>query len=174
MSTRRRVFAALVPPAELVAALADRLGPLAIPGRLVPPENWHITLRFAGQIDPVAYERWVAALDQDIATSPLTLRLGGLGAFPRPRKATVVWVGVHSERLGDLAAEVEEAAQAAGLEPEERPFRGHLTLSRVRPYRDVTDLIETEPLGLTWRVEEVKLMASEGGRYRVLEGFPLG
>ncbi|MGH8948172.1 MAG: 2'-5' RNA ligase family protein, partial [Acidimicrobiia bacterium] len=58
-----RIFVAVSLPDEIRMALADRLESVEMPGRAVPPENWHITLRFVGRADEVAIDRMLAALD---------------------------------------------------------------------------------------------------------------
>lgn len=169
-----RVFAAVVPPPEVVAALDDRLENLSIPGRPVPPPNWHLTLRFIGKVDEVRYQRWLGAIDSAALPSPFRVTLGGLGAFPRPARATVLWVGVEGDQLSDLATVVDEAAAEAGLGGEERPFRPHLTISRVRPPADVRPLIDAgDGWKLPFRVREFHVMAALGSRYRVYETFSL-
>lgn len=161
-------------------ALADRLRHLDLPGRVAPPENWHLTLRFLGLVATTAYERFVSSLDRADLGAPFRVGLHGLGAFPRPGRATVVWVAVGKgeDRLEELARIGEEAAQAAGIDPEERPFRAHLTLSRVRPPVDVSALVEAVPeLGLEWTCDEVVVYRSHlgrgGARYEPLETFAL-
>lgn len=169
-----RVFAAVVPPPEVVAALDHRLDDLSIPGRPVPPPNWHLTLRFIGKVDEVAYQRWLGGMDSAALPSPFRVTLSGLGAFPRPARATVLWVGVKGDLLGDLATVVDVAAEEAGLGREERPFRPHLTISRVRPPADVRPLIDADHgWKLPFRVKEFHVMAAMGSRYRVYETFSL-
>ncbi len=179
-----RLFVAVTPSVharELLAAqLADATGGKPLPGRVVPPENWHLTLRFLGWSDEVARERVTAGLDQADLGEGFWATLRGLGAFPRPRRATVLWAGVThgAERLGELAATVEEVAQAAGYEPEDRPFVPHLTLSRIRPHQDVTALVESAVVGpIRFHVGEVVLYESKlgrgGARYEARERFPL-
>lgn len=169
-----RVFAAVVPPPEVVAALDDRLGDLPLPGRPVPPPNWHVTLRFIGKVEEVPYQRWLGDMDTAELPSPFRITLSGLGAFPRPARATVLWVGVEGDPLGDLATIVDEAAGGAGLGREERPFRPHLTIARVRPPADVRTLIdEDDEWKLPFRVGEFHIMAAVGSRYRVYETFRL-
>jgi 2'-5' RNA ligase len=167
-------------PDEVRMALAERLGRVEVPGRVAPPENWHITLRFLGRVDEVVYERFLSALDMADLGEPFRVGLGNLGAFPRPRNATVIWVGVTKglERLKDLAEISEEAAQSAGLTAEERPFRSHLSLSRVRPAQDVSRLVETTPaMGIEWRCESIVVYRSHLGRggasYEPLETLAL-
>ena len=175
-----RVFVAIGLPAEARAAVAAFIGPLSLPGQLVPPENFHLTLRFLGETDVVSYDRLCSELDQSEFPAAFRLRLGGLGAFPTPRNATVAWVGVRDERdlLEECQAVVEDACQAAGFDREERPFRPHLTVARIRPPADLRQLVaDTEPGGVAFRVTEIIVMRSILGgasaRYQTLERFPL-
>ncbi len=160
----------------VLAEVVDGIGPL--PGRPTPPRNWHVTLRFVGDAGDVATDRLLAALDEEIDLDPLDVSIVGMGAFPRARRATVLWAGIHAAGLEELAAQVEEACQAAGFPPEDRPFHPHLSLSRIRPPADVTALLAT-PLGpIRDLVEEVTVFESllggpEGTRYRPIETFPL-
>jgi 2'-5' RNA ligase len=108
------------------------------------------------------------------------LRWGSLGAFPRPRRANVLWLGVDQGESAaeSLAVAVEEAAEAAGFPPEDRPFRSHLTLSRLRPDQDVAAVLDAvPPLGLAMAVDRVVLYQSHlgpgGPRYEEVEAFPL-
>jgi 2'-5' RNA ligase len=176
-----RLFVAVPLPDEIRMALADRLETVVVPGKAVRPENWHITLRFLGATDQVAYERFLAELDGAGLGSEFAVGLGEMGAFPRPRGATVTWLAVNDgrERLEELADHAEEAAQTAGFAPEDRPFRAHLTLSRVRPPEDVSRLVEEFPaLDLRWRCRSIVVYRSQPGRggvrYEPLETFPLG
>lgn len=175
-----RIFVAVPLPDEVRMALADRLEPLDMPGKVVPLENWHITLRFLGWTDDVAFDRMLAALDELDLGSPFNVRLGVMGAFPRPQNATVIWLAVSEgvTRLEELATAAEEAAESAGFGPEERPFRAHLTLSRVRPAENVSDLLDSFPgADLGWRCGSVVVYRShlgrDGARYEPLETFPL-
>ena len=77
------------------------------------------------------------------------------------------------------AAAVEEAVEAAGFAPEDRPFRSHMTLSRLRPDQDVTAVLEAvPPVGLAMAVDRVVLYRSHlgrgGPRYERVESFLLG
>ena len=130
------------------AALAAFLAPLSpFPGRPVPPSNWHLTVRFLGETTPVQADRLLAALDEGELGGPFSLRLAGLGAFPNPDRAAVLWMGVEApeNRLAELNRMAERLARDLGFEAEERPYHPHLTLSRVRPPEDVWSILEAEP-----------------------------
>lgn len=160
-----RLFVAAPLPAETRYVLAGRVADLRIPGKVSPPENWHVTLRFLDTIDQLTYERFlfeVSVLREEFA---FPVALDGFGAFPNPRKATVFWAGVGrgATELALLNEIIEEAAQAAGLSPEDRPFHPHVTLSRIRPPVDVRDLLD-EDFVSSWRCDRVVLYRSHVGR----------
>jgi len=160
-----RIFVAAPLPPEVRFALAERVGEMPIPGKVGPPENWHVTLRFLDVVDQVTYERFLSELERLGDQFSFPIALDGFGAFPKSRKATVFWAGIGRgttdiSLLNELA---EEAAVAAGLAPEERPFHPHLTLARIRPPADVRELVG-EDLDLGWRCDRVVVYRSHLGR----------
>lgn len=124
-----RLFVALALPAGLKAQLALLAG--GIPGaKWVPPENYHLTLRFIGEV-----ESWRAQEVDDalagISAPGFELSLRGLGTFEKGGRIGALWVGAEkSEGLAFLQAKVETALQRAGFEPERRRFAPHVTLAR--------------------------------------------
>jgi len=103
--------------------------------RWTKPEQFHLTLRFLGD---VAVER-VAALQEAInavcrGDPALHLRAQGLGFFPKARSPRVIWVGVNDNegRLVDLQKKMEGAVQPFTQEPGAEKFSGHVTLGRVK------------------------------------------
>ncbi len=182
-SSRRRLFVAVALDSQtraLVAAHLEAHGAAGWPERLVTPDNWHVTLRFLGWTDAVQRDRIVHALDGAELPSPFRVRFGGLGAFPKPRRATVTWIGIESGtvELERLAAAAEDAAQSAGFAPEDRPFHPHLTVGRARPPVDVTDRIERfVPCDVAMLVDRVIVFESHlergGARYEVLDELTL-
>lgn len=121
----------------LAAYLGEVLEPL--PGRPVPPPNWHLTIRYMGDMADLAYDRFLNALDEVDKPAPFQVSLSGLGAFPKPTKATVLWLGIArgEDELMALGAAAEMAAVEVGLPGEDRPFQPHLTLTRIQPPRNV-------------------------------------
>ncbi|MGH8957712.1 MAG: RNA 2',3'-cyclic phosphodiesterase [Acidimicrobiia bacterium] len=161
----RRLFLAVPLGDEARSVLAQALPQL--PGKVVPPENWHLTTRFLGRIDLVTAERIAAAIDQADLGWRFKVKLEEMGAFPRPVRATVLWLAMAEglPRLADLNSICEEAAQAAGLSAEERPFTAHLTLSRLRPHQDVRAVIEGyQPVPVSWNADRLVLYQSTLGR----------
>ena len=181
MEQLRRLFLGVPLDDSVRAMLAQHLGEHWIPGRLVPPDNWHLTIRFLGNVDQIAMERLIAELDQADLGKPFEIALGDLGAFPRPAKASVVWLALDKgrDRLTELNEVAEIASQGVGLAPEERPFAPHLTLSRIRPEMDVrADLAAYMRVPFRWTAGEMVLFQSHMGRggavYEPVEKFPLG
>jgi 2'-5' RNA ligase len=94
-----RLFSALWPPAEAVAALAAVTAPAGSPSgwQAVDPATWHLTLAFHGEADPGVFAR---RLDRAVGGVPgPRLRIAGAGAFPG-----VWWAGVEADVSGRLAA----------------------------------------------------------------------
>jgi len=178
----RRLFLAVGLDREsthlLEACLSEHLRPGA-EWRVVPPPNWHVTLRFLGWTTELQRDLVLMHLAEALDASPFRLRLQGLGAFPKPRKATVLWMGVSAgERLDPLAAASEEAAVAAGFVPEDRPYHAHLTLARIRPPEDLRGLVEAfDACEIPFSVDAVTLyeshVAAGGARYEAIDRLPL-
>jgi RNA 2',3'-cyclic 3'-phosphodiesterase len=103
----------------------------------VDPYGIHLTLKFLGNIDAEKVGAIVEMMDDAAhATPPFHLELKGLGAFPDPRRAQVIWVGVGGdiEKLQDLQKRLESNLANLGFPPEGRTFTPHLTLARIRDY----------------------------------------
>ncbi|MBT8493473.1 MAG: RNA 2',3'-cyclic phosphodiesterase [Deltaproteobacteria bacterium] len=112
--------------------------------RWLAPESYHITLKFLGwtkkEVEPVLRE----AVGQAVAGSkPFDLTLKGLGAFPSPKKARVVWAGVDrgKDELVQLARSLDGAAAELGFEPEKRELVPHVTFGRLKNSSDTTGLL---------------------------------
>jgi 2'-5' RNA ligase len=114
--------------------LVKRL-PKVLPGKQVPPENWHVTLCFLGQTAREQRDLFVASLRSVAFPSAFRIGLTGLGAFPNPGRAKVLWIGIDegAPALVHLAGLVERAAISAGFAAEERRFHPHVTIARLDP-----------------------------------------
>ena len=180
-----RIFLAVDLTSEARQALSRRVMEMAggkqLPGRVTPPRNWHMTLWFLGDVARERFEVMSHLLSEAFLGEAFRCRFGGLGSFPRARRASVLWVGISrgAQSLTALAAEVGEAVERSGIPVSERPFSPHLTLSRLRPPQDLRALLASAPPAeVEMTVEEVTVFRSHLGggppRYEVLERIPLG
>jgi len=164
-----------------LAALKAKLAAADAEGRVrwVRADSWHLTLRFLGGVE----EETVAPLMQLVGTTVSRLQAFDVGfsqvqLFPKPRRPRVVTLGLKaSPALADLAERVDDACARVGFAREERPFRPHITLGRIRqgvPALPTTGLGRFSPLA----VREVVLLQSHlgpsGARYERLAGCALG
>ena len=167
-------------------ALEDTLTPLRNRidwVRWVPAENWHLTLKFFGEVGDeraTALRSSLSEITSDAIDAPLV----GLGAFPTLRAPRVVWAGVKEPTgaLQRLHAQVEHLCERHGFEPETRPFHPHITVGRARKgrsrslTRDLRDLLSVN-IG-TCNITEVVLFRSElrstGAHYSPELVVPLG
>ena len=125
-----RLFVALDLPWPLKQRLAMLAG--GIQGaRWVPPENYHLTLRFIGEVPKHRAEEIDEALSA-LRARPFTLSVGGIGTFAKGGRAVSLWAGVErNPALDHLQNKIETALQRVGTEPERRRFAPHLTLARL-------------------------------------------
>jgi 2'-5' RNA ligase len=133
-----RLFVALALPPSVKAQLAAISG--GIPGaRWVPPENYHLTLRFIGEVESWRAEEVDLALAA-IRAPRFDLALAGIGTFEKAGRIQSLHVTAErSEALARLQTKVETALQRIGLERERKRFAPHVTLAR-------TDRAETHKL----------------------------
>ncbi len=125
-----RLFVGLDLPSEMrepLALLCRGLGPV----RWVPAANYHLTLRFIGEVAPDRAEEVDFAL-ASLRVPGFPLRLGGLGVFERNGRIASLWAGVDRHPgLDRLQAKIETALQRAGLPAERRRFSPHVSLARL-------------------------------------------
>ncbi|AKI03000.1 2'-5' RNA ligase [Hoeflea sp. IMCC20628] len=175
-----RLFTALEIPRDAAMSLSLLRG--GLPGaRWMDVENYHITLRFIGDVDGPTADELVSAFDR-IDRSSFSLSLSGMGSFGSKRPHSI-WAGVSpSNELKALQAEIERICQRHGLPPDPRRFAPHVSLARLRNPR-VGDVVEY--LGgrgnfctLPFEVGRFVVMSSRdsvgGGPYIVEEAYPLG
>ena len=171
-----RTFIALPLPTDWTEALGHVIADLgnAMPSgvRWVAPSGIHLTLKFLGPTDPGVTGRIVDALTLNLAESVAPqLSLAGLGTFPAGQNPRVIWAGVSGDpaTLDALHERVETAAVGLGWAPDNRPFRPHRTLGRVRDRvstrqrQAIAETIVRAPmLGASlWQPETVRLYRSE-------------
>ena len=181
---QERLFLAVGLDEEVRRGLAAHLGVALdgkpLPGRPVSPDNWHVTLRFLGWSVQEQRDRVLGYVSEHLEVSPFVVGFSGLGAFPRPARGTVLWLGIDKgeEDLAALAELCEQAARSADFPAEDRPFHPHVTLSRIRPWQDVRPLVAGVPeFPLQQSVASVVLYQSHlgrgGARYQAVERIRL-
>jgi len=160
--------------------LTSRLRPAAPDLRWSHPEAWHITLQFLGNTSEQQYARLLPGLSA-VSTPPFRIEFEGLGVFER---AGVFFLGVKpAQALTELQKKVVAATEPCGFEPEDRPYRPHITLARSRTGsggRQLRMLVERagervrfERLVATeFRLYQSHLSAA-GSKYEVKCRFPL-
>lgn len=168
-----------------ISALIDRLRSPNDGIRWVRPSNFHLTLFFLGpamareRIGPVA-----EALGTVAATSaPFDLEARGMGVLPDAARPRVIWIGLHSPELIELAECVAEAVERCSFRRERRGYLPHLTIGRVRSpkswraMRLKFEQAADRNFGIS-RIGRIILyrseLGSESARYHEIAAFPLG
>lgn len=174
----RRMFVAVLPPPELVAAISDQLDPLPTRWpqlRWTDPAGWHLTLAFLARVDAAQYRRLVENMTETAArTARFSVSLAGAGAFPAAPIGRNLWLGVYdpTEALTKLASSTRRAVGRAGIRAPDEKFTPHLTLARVSQPTDLSGqvaIVEEWGFG-PWPVDELALVESQLGQGR--EGRP--
>ncbi len=174
-----RLFIGLEIPSDIGQALAAMRG--GLPGaRWIDPENYHLTLRFIGDVDvTVAHE--VASLLGRVKRNGFELRFEGLTSFGGRKPRAVVAAVTPQQALLEAQAEQERMMQRIGLDPDGRKFTPHVTLARLRDssnqqgadYLAARGHFRTSP----FRISRFVLFSSRasvgGGPYVVEAGYPL-
>ena len=149
--------------------------------RWINPENLHLTLRFLGELDG----RQASDVDAGLAVlrhDSFSIGLSGIDHFGDGRKVRALWTGVvDPEPVTRLQAKVERAVQLAGLNPESRKFKPHITLARFKKapgtafaeYLQRNALFRCEPFTVNEIVLYSSLLTRDGALYRPEAHYPL-
>lgn len=193
MTEQVRAFVAIeLPPQvrDVLAGLVQELSRARLRGvRLVRPEGVHLTLKFLGDVQVAQVEAIACALARVArAHEPFLLELAGAGVFPERSAPRVLWVGIEGdmEPLRALQRDVEAALETLGFAREERGFKPHLTIGRIKEGASPADRREAERAlasawtspGVRMEVGSVSLMKSilrpDGAIYERLASVSLG
>ena len=174
-----RLFTALEIPRDAALSLSLLRG--GLPGaRWIDVENYHLTLRFIGDVEGHVADEIANALDR-VDRPAFQMTLSGVGAFGG-KKPHAVWAGVSaSPDLTALQGEIDRICQRLGLPADPRKFSPHVTLARLRNASplDVAQYLSARGnfAALPFRVGRFVLMSSRdsvgGGPYIVEEAWPL-
>ncbi len=143
-----RTFIAVELPKQIndsIQKLQNDLKDSMLDARWVKYGNIHLTLKFLGDTKATKLEL-IGTVIQEIARkySPFTISLAGIGAFPNSRKPSVIWTGIDKgkDEISKLANEIESAMEKLGFPKENRPFKPHLTIGRVREINHPSEMIK--------------------------------
>lgn len=162
-----RLFVAVWPPPDVLELLGSLERPAGV--RWTSPEQWHVTLRFLGDVPASAVPALADALPGGpagtAALGPATARLG-------PSVLVVPVAGLEA-----LAEEVRRRTVPLVPEEDRRSFRGHLTLARARRGSKVPAALAGTPVAAAWPVRRLSLVRSDlstaGARYEEVAGVDL-
>jgi len=148
MPDTTRAFVAIELPDEIAAfihKMQERLRSYGFKARWVRPENIHLTLKFIGDINnediKKAGDAVISAASENVSMS---LGAKGLGFFPGVKRCRIIWTGIagQTEELADLQKTLDENFESIGFSKEKRPFKGHLTMARIKRKIDARRLID--------------------------------
>lgn len=161
-----RLFIAAWPPEKIFPVLRGLRRDDAPGLRWTTPEQWHVTLRYLGEVDEDLARAGFGRIDARRAEAEM-----GPSVQRLDRGLVIVPVG----GLDDLAASVHEATSTIGDPPHVDGFRGHLTLARQR--RGDTTSADGRPVAACFVVDEIALVRSElhpdGARYTTVATLEL-
>jgi len=176
-----RLFAAIAVPDDIGAGLLRRQQ--GLPGAKWRPQSaFHLTLRFVGEVSETVAEDLYAELAA-IPGEALTLELQGVGAFGEGEAIHAVWAGVaENPALRLLARRCESAARRAGLAPDRRAWKPHVTLAylnrpdpgRVAAWIQGHNLLKSPPFPVTRFGLYSSWLGGAGAIYRLEADYPLG
>jgi 2'-5' RNA ligase len=146
----------------------------------VPPPNMHITIRFLGQVtEPMTYALQ-GMLEPIISeTSAFELETADLGVFPNDHKPRIVWAGTRAgaTELEKMHTSVSERLQEAGFHLDEKPFKSHITLGRIKqgnaePLTSYLDREESQPFFGTTLIRNLYCyrsdLSTQGAEYHTM------
>jgi 2'-5' RNA ligase len=187
--TSWRVFCAVELPDDVRSRLQDHISRLR---KEVPDasaswsrvENIHLTLKFFGNVAVERIEAISAAASQTVKEfAPFQIEIGSTGVFPKASRAQVLWIGVNdpSGKLSKLQQRLEDQCAAEGFAKEDRAYRPHLTIARIRKLEGARRLadahlrlkFETAEVGLNELIVFRSELSSKGSRYTAISRHQL-
>lgn len=146
MSKTIRTFIAIEIPKTVISKireLQDLIKAYGFKIRWVRAENIHLTLKFLGNIEEIKINEIAKAISKTAEKhTPISLKAKGIGVFPGIKRPRVLWVGLAGqlEALVKLQQTLDENLIVLDFSREERAFKGHLTMGRIKDRIDVKKL----------------------------------
>ena len=133
-----RTFIAIELPEKIIYTISkvqEEIKSYGLKIRWVRPENIHLTLKFLGDIQEADTEKVARAVSESVTGyHPISIAVKGIGVFPGIKRPRVIWLGISKQLdlLTGLQKTLDEKLEAIGFPKEKRPFRGHLTMGRLK------------------------------------------
>jgi len=143
MSKTIRTFIAIEIPEDIISKFRELQEAIKVYDfkiRWVRSENIHLTLKFLGDVEEVKIGEIAETISKTVeGYTPISLKAKGIGVFPSIKRPSVLWVGLTGqlESLVGLQKRLDENLKVLGFPGEKRPFKGHLTMGRIKTKIDV-------------------------------------
>jgi len=141
-----RAFIAIELPSDIknaISKMQDKLKTSLPKISWVKPENLHLTLKFLGEISPEQLGNINQITTETVKTiTEFKIKLESLGVFPNVARARIIWIGTDQmpKALEQIAQQLETRLAELGIPKEERPFRAHITIGRIKHQLILSDL----------------------------------
>ena len=175
-----RLFVGLELPSKLQFGLEQICCGLK-EARWVDPHNMHITLSFIGDINEREGEDLHKALSS-VTFEAFELSLAGIDCFAHKHQPSSIWAGVAGDvaMLHNLQQKIVTALMRAGLEPEKRKYKPHVTLARLKKapseaalsFMQAHNHLKTESFPVSHFTLFRSHLSQNGADYQVLERYP--
>jgi len=187
MGEKIRSFIAIELDAHVRDTLTDVQTTLRRSGahvKWVKAENIHLTLKFLGDVD----EKKISLIKDTLRPplekiSPFEIQISTPGAFPNMNRPRAIWVGISqgNEVIKTIVQDMEDSLGRVGFKKETRPFASHITIGRVRSFKNIHQLAkaisETTLTPLQQSINHITLfkstLTSSGPIYEALHTWPL-
>ena len=176
----KRIFLALRLD-DLTRALLSGLGGQVSGARPVTAEQFHLTLRFIGDVDGTTF-RDIREQLRELSAPPISLSISGVGHFPPRGQPRVLWAGIEpSGELIILRNKVNRILSLCGIPPEGRKFHAHVTLARLKnssPHRVArflshNSLLRSPPFSVRQLTLFSSILSPKGAVHTIEEEYPL-
>ena len=184
-----RIFCAVELPSDVRLRLQEHVRKLRaeipdVAASWTRVDNIHLTLKFFGDVNVDRISKIsTAAAHAAKESSAFEISVGGTGVFPKRNRPQVLWIGVNdpSGKLSALQKALEKEFTSVGFEKEDRAFRPHLTIARIRRLEGARQLADAH-LKTEFKSQEIKVselivfrseLSSKGSKYTTISKHPL-
>lgn len=174
-----RLFVGIDPPAAVKQTLLLAMGGLA-GARWQRQDQLHLTVRFIGEVDGHG-ARDIAAALASIGHPAITVALDGIGTFEARGKPDSLWVGITPEAaIRTLHNKVDQALARVGIAPDQRSFKPHITIARLRGrvrglevFMAGAGALRSAPFTIDSLCLYRSILSADGAVYDIVERYPL-